>query len=281
MSARLNGIAWANVSTTSGIAKNCQVCVACTPSFEDDASTTCQPCISLQTPSPQRDARILLIDDDRQLGSMLGDYFVTDRLELVVSTSGEEGLQKVGADNFDLLILDIMLPGLSGLEVLQRVRRSSDVPVIMLTARGDDVDRIIGLEFGADDYLPKPFNPRELVARIKAILRRSQRNGGDTTRLELGGIELDLRTHRVTVGGNDVRVTGTEFEILRCLLETPGKVVSKEQLSERALGRRLMPYDRSIDTHISNLRGKLERSGSRETTIQNQRGVGYLLIPGS
>jgi two-component system response regulator CpxR len=235
----------------------------------------------LHTPSPQRDARILLIDDDRQLGSMLGDYFVTDRLELVVSTSGEEGLQKVGADNFDLLILDIMLPGLSGLEVLQRVRRSSDVPVIMLTARGDDVDRIIGLEFGADDYLPKPFNPRELVARIKAILRRSQRNGGDTTRLELGGIELDLRTHRVTVGGNDVRVTGTEFEILRCLLETPGKVVSKEQLSERALGRRLMPYDRSIDTHISNLRGKLERSGSRETTIQNQRGVGYLLIPGS
>ena len=235
----------------------------------------------MQTPLSQRDARILLIDDDLQLGSMLGDYFVTDRLELVVTTSGEEGLQRVAADNFDLLILDIMLPGLSGLEVLQRVRRSSDVPVIMLTARGDDVDRIIGLEFGADDYVPKPFNPRELVARIKAILRRSQRNGGDATRLELGGIELDLRTHRVTVGGHDVRVTGTEFEILRCLLETPGKVVSKEQLSERALGRRLMPYDRSIDTHISNLRGKLERSGSRQSTIQNQRGVGYLLIPGS
>jgi two-component system response regulator CpxR len=223
----------------------------------------------------------LLIDDDRQLGSMLGDYFVADKLELVVSASGEDGLQRVAAENFDLLILDIMLPGLSGLEVLQRIRRSSDVPVIMLTARGDDVDRIIGLEFGADDYLPKPFNPRELVARIKAILRRSQRNGGDITRLELGGIELDLRTHRVTVRGNDVRVTGTEFEILRALLETPGRVVSKEQLSERALGRRLMPYDRSIDTHISNLRGKLERSGSRETTVQNQRGVGYLLIPGS
>jgi two-component system response regulator CpxR len=174
-----------------------------------------------------------------------------------------------------------MLPGLSGLEVLQRVRRESDVPVIMLTARGDDVDRIIGLEFGADDYLPKPFNPRELVARIKAILRRAQGNGGDAARLELGEIKLDLRTHRVTVGGNDVRLTGTEFEILRSLLETPGKVVSKEQLSERALGRRLMPYDRSIDTHISNLRGKLERSGNRQTTIQNQRGVGYLLIPGS
>jgi two-component system response regulator CpxR len=212
---------------------------------------------------------------------MLGDYFAADRLNLVYSPSGEDGLQKVMAESFDLLILDIMLPGLSGLEILKRIRRSSDVPVLMLTARGDDVDRIIGLEFGADDYLPKPFNPRELVARIKAILRRSQRNGGDVTRLELGGIELDLRTHRVAVRGSEVRVTGTEFEILRCLLETPGKVVSKEQLSERALGRRLMPYDRSIDTHISNLRGKLERSGSRETTIQNQRGVGYLLIPGS
>jgi two-component system, OmpR family, response regulator CpxR len=235
----------------------------------------------LQTTAPQKEAKILLIDDDRQLGSMLSDYFVTDRLELGVSTSGEDGLEKFAEGSFDLLILDIMLPGLSGLEVLQRIRRDSDVPVIMLTARGDDVDRIIGLEFGADDYLPKPFNPRELVARIKAILRRAQRNGGDTTRLELGGIKLDLRTHRVSVGGNDLRLTGTEFEILRCLLETPGKVVSKEQLSERALGRRLLPYDRSIDTHISNLRGKLERSGSRQTTIQNQRGVGYLLIPGS
>jgi two-component system response regulator CpxR len=238
-------------------------------------------CTALQTTSPQREAEILLIDDDRQLGSMLSDYFLTDKLELSVCTSGEEGLQKLAAGRFDLLILDIMLPGMSGLEVLQRVRRNSDVPVIMLTARGDDVDRIIGLEFGADDYLPKPFNPRELVARIKAILRRSHRNGSDTTRLELGGIELDLRTHRVTVVGDEVRLTGTEFEILRCLLETPGKVVSKEQLSERALGRRLMPYDRSIDTHISNLRGKLEQTGSRDTTIQNQRGVGYLLIPGS
>jgi two-component system response regulator CpxR len=237
--------------------------------------------MALQTTAPQREAKILLIDDDHQLGSMLSDYFVADRLELGISTSGEEGLKKFAAEHFDLLILDIMLPGLSGLEVLQRVRRESDVPVIMLTARGDDVDRIIGLEFGADDYLPKPFNPRELVARIKAILRRAQGNGGDAARLELGEIKLDLRTYRVTVGGNDVRLTGTEFEILRSLLETPGKVVSKEQLSERALGRRLMPYDRSIDTHISNLRGKLERSGNRQTTIQNQRGVGYLLIPGS
>jgi len=154
------------------------------------------------------------------------------------------------------------------------------MPVIMLTARGDDIDRIIGLEFGADDYLAKPFNPRELVARIKAILRRSQRERQDTTHLQLGEIELDSRTRRASVAGNVLRLTGTEYEILRCLLETPGEVVSKEQLSERALGRRLLPYDRSIDTHISNLRGKLERAGNQES-IQNQRGIGYTLIPGT
>jgi two-component system response regulator CpxR len=150
----------------------------------------------------------------------------------------------------------------------------------MLTARGDDVDRIIGLEFGADDYLAKPFNPRELVARIKAILRRSHREAPESDQLKLGEIELRPRTHRASVGGDALRLTGTEFEILRCLLETPGEVVSKEQLSERALGRRLLPYDRSIDTHISNLRGKLEQAGNHKESIQNQRGVGYLLIPG-
>lgn len=235
----------------------------------------------LTPPPAPGEAHILLIDDDRQLGDMLSDFFGADRLALSVCTRGEDGLGKLAVGAFDLLILDIMLPGLSGLEVLQRLRRTSDLPVIMLTARGDDIDRIIGLEFGADDYLAKPFNPRELVARIKAILRRSQRASNDkTTRFELGGIAIDLRTRRASVDGEEVRLTGTEFEILRCLLEKPGQVVSKEQLSERALGRRLMPYDRSIDTHISNLRGKLERAGSHDATIQNQRGIGYLLIPG-
>lgn len=227
----------------------------------------------------QSTAEILLIDDDRQLGIMLGDYFAPDRLHLSVCGSGEEGLERLARDTFDLLILDIMLPGQNGLEVLQKVRASSDLPVIMLTARGEDVDRIIGLEFGADDYLPKPFNPRELIARVKALLRRVQRPGGDVRRLVSGGVELDLRTRRADVRGEPLRLTGTEFEILRCLLETPGAVVGREQLSERALGRRLMPYDRSIDTHISNLRGKLERSQGAGVTIQNQRGVGYLLVP--
>ena len=223
---------------------------------------------------------VILIDDDRELGVMLTDFLRPDRLELTVCGSGEDGLECLASGNFDLVILDIMLPGISGLDALKQIRRTSDVPVIMLTARGDDVDRIIGLEFGADDYLAKPFNPRELVARIKAILRRSHREAPESDQLRLGEIELRPRTHRASVGGDALRLTGTEFEILRCLLETPGEVVSKEQLSERALGRRLLPYDRSIDTHISNLRGKLEQAGNHKESIQNQRGVGYLLIPG-
>jgi len=212
---------------------------------------------------------------------MLSDLLVADHLHVTVCHTGELGIETFNSEDFDLLILDIMLPGMSGLDVLKNIRHRSQVPVIMLTARGDDIDRIIGLEIGADDYLPKPFNPRELLARIKAILRRSQPRENDARHWQLGGIEVDTRTHRATVDGSPLQLTGTEFEILKCLLETPGEVVSKEQLSERALGRRLLPYDRSIDTHISNLRGKLERAGNKNETIQNQRGVGYLLIPGS
>lgn len=226
-------------------------------------------------------ARVLLIDDDHELGQMLSDLLVTDHLQVTVCHTGEDGIETFSSEDFDLLILDIMLPGMSGLDVLRNIRHRSQVPVIMLTARGEDIDRIIGLEIGADDYLPKPFNPRELLARIKAILRRSQPRENDTRHWQLGGIEVDTRTHRATVDGSPLELTGTEFEILKSLLETPGEVVSKEQLSERALGRRLLPYDRSIDTHISNLRGKLERAGNKNETIQNQRGVGYLLIPGS
>jgi two-component system response regulator CpxR len=229
---------------------------------------------------PEHSARIVLIDDDQDLGSMLTDFLKPDRLELTVCGSGEDGLQQLATDSFDLVILDIMLPGMSGLDALKEIRRSSEIPVIMLTARGDDVDRIIGLEFGADDYLAKPFNPRELLARIKAILRRSQAATPESNQLRFGKIELDPRTRRARFAGNELRLTGTEYEILKCLLETPGQVVSKEQLSERALGRRLLPYDRSIDTHISNLRGKLDLAGGASELVQNQRGVGYLLLPG-
>ena len=171
-----------------------------------------------------------------------------------------------------------MLPGMSGIEVLQRVRQRSDMPVIMLTARGDDVDRILGLEFGADDYLAKPFNPRELLARIKAILRRARPASADTgRRLVAGSVAMDLRSRQVRAGGTPIRLTGTEFELLRCLLNAPGDVVGRDELSREALGRRLLPYDRSIDTHVSNLRRKLENAGVDKPSIQSQRGVGYRL----
>lgn len=224
------------------------------------------------------DAKVLLIDDDRELGEMLCDYLAPDRLAVEIALSGEQGLRNARAGRFDLLILDIMLPGMTGLEVLQELRRDSDVPVIMLTARGDDVDRIIGLECGADDYLAKPFNPRELAARIKALLRRSQTAAQRNDSLNIGRIRIDQKSRQAMVGTNKLRLTGTEFEILRCLLAGAGDVVTKEALSERALGRRLLPYDRSIDTHISNLRGKLLRAGAAEETITNQRGVGYMLL---
>jgi two-component system response regulator CpxR len=222
---------------------------------------------------------ILLIDDDHELGQMLRDYLVADSLAMDVCVSGEAGLQKLRLRAYDLVILDIMLPAMNGLDVLRTLRTTSDVPVIMLTARGDDVDRIIGLEFGADDYLAKPFNPRELAARIKAILRRSHPPISTEPKLTMGSISLDQTTRTASVNSASLALTGTEFELLRCLLQTPGQVVSKQHLSEAALGRRLLPYDRSVDTHISNLRKKFENAGGIDETIMNQRGIGYLLIP--
>ena len=224
------------------------------------------------------DSKILIIDDDRELGEMLKEYLAPDHLDVSARLNGEDGLQALQDETWDLLILDIMLPGMSGIEVLKQIRQDSDIPVVMLTARGDDVDRILGLEFGADDYLSKPFNPRELLARIKAIMRRSRPDEKRGEVLTVGSLELDVRSRRVSGGGESIRLTGTEFELLRCLAESPGKVVSKEQLTQQVLGRRLLPYDRSIDTHVSNVRGKLSIAGVDNPSIRSQRGVGYLLL---
>jgi len=224
------------------------------------------------------DAKILIIDDDRELGEMLAEFLSPDHFDVRACLTGEDGLEALRNETYDLLILDIMLPGMNGLDVLKALRERSDIPVIMLTARGDDVDRILGLEFGADDYLAKPFNPRELLARIKAILRRTrsdERRGGSVA---VGKLEFDVRSRRVEAGGQSIRLTGTEFELLRCLAESPGEVVSKEQLAREVLGRRHMPYDRSIDTHISNVRRKLSDAGVDNPSIQSQRGIGYLLL---
>lgn len=222
--------------------------------------------------------RILIVDDDRELGEMLKEFMAPDHFDLTACLSGEDGLQALQDEEFDMLILDIMLPGISGIDVLRQVRQSNDIPIVMLTARGDDVDRILGLEFGADDYLSKPFNPRELLARIKAIMRRSQPGSGRNQRISVGAIELDVRSRRVSSGNTQIRLTGTEFELLRCLAVSPGETVTKERLSREALGRRHMPYDRSIDTHISNVRGKLMTAGVASPTIHSRRGVGYCLL---
>ena len=229
--------------------------------------------MTTQPPEPH----ILIIDDDRELGEMLTEFLAPDHLHASARLSGEDGLQALQDEKWDLVILDIMLPGMSGIDVLKTIRKSNDIPIIMLTARGDDVDRILGLEFGADDYLTKPFNPRELLARIKAIMRRSHAVAQRDHRLAVGVLELDTRARRVTASDQSIRLTGTEFELLRCLAEAPGEVVSKEQLSQQVLGRRHIPYDRSIDTHISNVRGKLAAANVDNPSIQSQRGVGYLL----
>ena len=224
------------------------------------------------------DSNILIVDYDRELSEMLKEFLAPDHFDLTACLSAEEGLQALQEENFNLLILDIMLPGMSGIDLLKQVRQFSDIPIIMLTARGDDIDRILGLEFGADDYLSKPFNPRELLARIKAIMRRSKSGASRDRRLSVGSIELDARSRRVSSGGAQIHLTGTEFELLRCLAESPGEIVSKERLSRQALGRRHMPYDRSIDTHISNIRGKLADAGVSSPSIQSRRGVGYCLL---
>ncbi|MDH4047094.1 MAG: response regulator transcription factor [Gammaproteobacteria bacterium] len=223
-------------------------------------------------------AKILIIDDDRELGEMLAEFLAPDHLDVSACLSGEDGLQALRDGSYELLILDIMLPGMNGLDVLKEVRKGSDIPVIMLTARGEDVDRILGLEFGADDYLAKPFNPRELLARIKAIMRRTRSNERREGSVSVGTLEIDVRSRRVVAGGQSIRLTGTEFELLRCLAESPGEIVSKEQLARDVLGRRHMPYDRSIDTHISNVRRKLSDAGVDNPSIRSQRGVGYLLL---
>ena len=223
-------------------------------------------------------ARLLIIDDDRELGEMLKEYLQPEQFVVDACLSGEDGIDTLRGGNHDIVILDIMLPGMNGLEVLKQIRDMSDIPTIMLTAKGDDVDRILGLELGADDYLAKPFNPRELLARLKATLRRAPTSTTIASRLAVGDIELDIKALKVIAGGGSIRLTGTEFELLRCLAEAPGDIISKDDLSNRALGRRHMPYDRSIDTHMSNGRRNLGDAGVSNPSIQNRRGVGYCLL---
>jgi len=211
---------------------------------------------------------------------LLVEYLGADSLVLTVAHSGEAGLLESRSGNFGLLILDIMLPDISGLEVLRQVRRESDLPVIMLTARGDDVDRIVGLELGADDYLPKPCNPRELAARVHAILRRAQRSAplADETTDVSSGLSISKLKRTATWRGERLQLTSAEFNILAVLFESTGQIVPKGELSRRALARSLERYDRSLDMHVSNLRHKLPLLEDGRSPIQTIHGLGYLLL---
>ena len=223
--------------------------------------------------------RVLLVDDDRELCQMLSEYLDAEHFDVKSVHDGSDALAELQADEFEIVILDVMLPRLSGLDVLRKLGASYSTPILMLTARGDDVDRIVGLELGADDYLSKPFNPRELVARIRAILRRASNRSarGIPDELTVGPITLNAGTRHVHVFDKPVALTGAEFRVLELLMRSAGQVISRDSMTEQALGRKLAAYDRSIDTHISNLRRKLDLEIGKNPEIKNVRGSGYTL----
>lgn len=219
---------------------------------------------------------ILIVDDDTELTDLLVQYLEPEGFEVVCVHDGENAVKKALNQPFDAIILDVMLPKLNGFEVLKAIREHLETPVLMLTARGDDIDRIVGLEIGADDYLPKPCNPRELVARLRAILRRTQKIPAQRPIIEHQGILVDCSKRIATQHGEVLELTNAEFNILEMLIKSPGQAFSKEELTEYALGRKYTAYDRSIDVHISNLRNQLGDNEEGEPIIKTVRGFGYM-----
>jgi two-component system response regulator CpxR len=221
--------------------------------------------------------RILLVDDDVELCEILVEYFAAEGFEVETAHDGVRGLERARSGEHALMILDLLLPGLRGLDVLRELRAKSNLPVLILTARGEDVDRILGLELGADDYLPKPFNSRELLARVRAILRRV-RPSSDGARIVIGDVTLDPAVRHAWSAGRPLSLTMAEFALLEVFLRHSGEVLSREQLAEQVLGRPLAPFDRSIDVHVSNLRKRLgDAAGTREH-IRAIRGEGYVFV---
>ena len=221
--------------------------------------------------------RVLIVDDDIQLCRLLTERLGTEGFTIEAVHDGPRGLQRALSMEHALVVLDLMLPGMGGLDVLRRLRAASPVPVLILTARGEDVDRILGLEIGADDYLPKPFNPRELIARIRAILRRSARVEDSSAPLVVGDIRLDSKAREVWLNDAPLSLTSVEFSLLEAFLQNAGRVVSRELLTETVLGRKLGPFDRVIDVHVSNVRKKLGPAQCGER-IKAVRGSGYLFV---
>ncbi|MEH6582518.1 MAG: response regulator transcription factor [Halioglobus sp.] len=222
---------------------------------------------------------VLIIDDDRELCALLIDFLRLEGFSTQAQHNGAEAVVHCQQHSYDAIILDIMLPGMQGLEVLRKLREFSHTPILMLTARGEDTDRIVGLEMGADDYLAKPCNPRELAARLRAILRRSESSGDEveTSTLHIGMTHLDTTIRSALYNEEDLNLTSAEFNVLRVLLTRAGQVVDKEDISQQALGRSLSAYDRSVDVHVSKIRKKLAAKGG-ENLIVSIRGVGYQFV---
>ncbi|MFT5706978.1 MAG: DNA-binding response OmpR family regulator [Oceanospirillaceae bacterium] len=226
--------------------------------------------------------KLLIVDDDKELSGLLSQYLTYEGVAVTIADNAEQALQMLNAEHaFDIAVFDIMMPGISGLELLQQIRPSTNLPVIMLTGKGGDIDRILGLEMGADDYMSKPCNPRELLARIKAVLRRSNQktpSKANNSSIELMGISLNPSTREVKVAAKLLELTSAEFNVLHQLMLSPGVVVSKGDLTEKVLHRALTAYDRSIDVHLSRVRQKLALLLEDKDIIKTVRGEGYLFI---
>jgi DNA-binding response OmpR family regulator len=225
----------------------------------------------------------LLVDDDRELARLLGDYLGSHGVSLVHVDDGARAIERVATETFDIVLLDVMLPSIDGFEVCRRIRASYSVPIIMLTARGDDADRVVGLDIGSDDYVPKPFNPRELLARMHAVLRRVRRTTEDRAqdRVEVGDLVIDVPAHRATLGGRELSLTSFELRVLIALARRAGETVTREELANVVLpkGDRYDPsVDRSLDVHVSHLRHKLGDDAKEPRRIRTVRGVGYVLV---
>lgn len=216
--------------------------------------------------------RILVIDDDVELSALLKEFLEREGFTVSFVHDGKTGLERALDGSADMIVLDVMLPGIDGFEILRRIRQKSRIPVLMLTARGEDVDRIIGLEIGADDYLAKPFNPRELSARIRAILRRMEPKPASSGRIEINGVTLDPGSREVIRDGRRIELTTIEFDILEHLMRAAGRVLSRDALMESLYNRKATAFDRSMDMHVSHLRKKLE---SDRPLIKTVRGIGY------
>ncbi|RVH07257.1 response regulator [Sinorhizobium meliloti] len=220
--------------------------------------------------------RVLIVDDDTRLSAMLSDYLSGNGYTVDTAATATVGIAELGRRNPDVVILDVMLPDIDGFETCRRIRAVSDVPVLMLTAKGEETDRIVGLELGADDYLPKPFNPRELLARLKAILRRRNGSAAVMRTLRFGRLEIDPGSRSVRIDGRECTLTSYQFDLLVALAENPGRTLSREQLMDAVKGEELDAFDRSIDVHISRIRAAIESDPKHPRRIITVRGAGYV-----